>query len=43
MIILNSYTTVRRRERVPQDLFAHYWRDVHGPLCARLPGLDHYV
>lgn len=43
MITLNSYTTVKRRERVPHDLFAHYWRDVHGPLCARLPGLGHYV
>ncbi|MEH3023613.1 MAG: EthD domain-containing protein [Pseudomonas oryzihabitans] len=43
MIAINSYTTVRRRERVPHELFAHYWRDVHGPLCARLPGLGHYV
>lgn len=43
MITINSYTTVRRRERVPHEVFAHYWRDVHGPLCARLPGLGHYV
>lgn len=43
MITINSYTTVKRRARVPQDVFAHYWRDVHGPLCARLPGLGHYV
>jgi hypothetical protein len=24
-------------------VFAHYWRDVHGPLCSRLPGLGWYV
>lgn len=43
MIKINSYTTVKRRERVPHDVFAHYWRDVHGPLCARLPGLGLYI
>ncbi len=43
MITLNSYTTVKRRERVPHDIFAHYWRDVHGPLCARLPRLGLYI
>ncbi|MBP1123796.1 MULTISPECIES: EthD domain-containing protein [Pseudomonas] len=43
MIQLNSYTTVKRRERVPHDIFATYWRDAHGPLCARLPGLGLYI
>lgn len=43
MIKINSYTTVKRRERVPHDIFATYWRDVHGPLCARLPGLGLYI
>ncbi|WP_407316054.1 hypothetical protein [Pseudomonas sp. nanlin1] len=43
MITLNSYTTVKRRERVPHAIFAHYWRDVHGPLCARLPRLGLYI
>ena len=42
-IRINSYTTVLRRPGVPHELFAHYWRDVHGPLCARLPGLGWYV
>ena len=32
-----------RREAVPHELFATYWRDVHGPLCARIPGLGWYV
>jgi hypothetical protein len=43
MIEINSYTTVKRRERVPHEVFAHYWRDVHGPLCSRLPGLGLYI
>lgn len=38
-----TYTPLRRREGVPQALFDAYWRDVHGPLCARLPGLAFYV
>lgn len=42
-IAINSYTTVLRRPRVPHDVFATYWRDVHGPLCARIPGLGWYV
>ncbi len=42
-ITINSYTTVLRRPRVPHDVFATYWRDVHGPLCSRIPGLGWYV
>ena len=38
-----TYTPLRRREGVPHELFEAYWRDVHGPLCARLPGLGFYV
>jgi len=43
VIAINSYTTVLRRPQVPHELFATYWRDVHGPLCARIPGLGWYV
>lgn len=42
-IAVNSYTTVLRHSKVPHKLFAAYWRDVHGPLCARIPGLGWYV
>ncbi|MGI3778442.1 MAG: EthD domain-containing protein [Janthinobacterium lividum] len=42
-IRLLSYTPLKRRDGVPPDLFAAYWRDVHGPLCARLPGLGFYA
>lgn len=38
-----TYTPLTRRSGVPQDAFDAYWRDVHGPLCARLPGLGYYV
>ncbi|WP_420994184.1 hypothetical protein ACKI2N_009515 [Cupriavidus sp. 30B13] len=38
-----TYSPVRRRDGVPHELFALYWRDVHGPLCARLPGLGFYA
>jgi len=43
MIPINGYTTVKRRERVPHEIFATYWRDVHGPLCSRLPGIGLYI
>jgi hypothetical protein len=42
-IAINSYTTVLRHPKVPHELFATYWRDVHGPLCSRIPGLGWYV
>lgn len=39
----NVYASVRRRDGLPHDLFANYWRDVHATLCSRLPGLNFYV
>ena len=39
----NVYASVRRRDGLPHAAFAHYWRDVHATLCARLPGLGFYV
>ena len=38
-----TYSVVRRLDGLPHELFAMYWRDVHAPLCARLPGLGYYV
>jgi hypothetical protein len=38
-----SYGVMRKLPGLPQDLFAGYWRDVLGPLLARLPGVDYYV
>ena len=39
----NIYASVRRRDGIPHELFATYWRDVHSTLCSRLPGLGFYV
>lgn len=42
-IACQSYSVVRKLDGLPHEQFALYWRDVHGPLCARLPGLGYYV
>ena len=39
----SSYGVLRKLSGLPRDLFADYWRDVLGPLCARLPGVGYYV
>ncbi|MDR8401847.1 EthD domain-containing protein [Paraburkholderia sp. USG1] len=39
----NIYASVRRRDGLPHEFFANYWRDVHSTLCSRLPGLNFYV
>ena len=39
----NIYASVRRRDGLPHESFANYWRDVHSTLCSRLPGLNFYV
>ena len=33
---------LRRKKGLPVDAFRRHWRDVHGPLAARLPGLLRY-
>src|ERR1700747_711694 len=38
-----SSGVLRKLAGLPRDLFADYWRDVLGPLCARLPGISYYV
>jgi hypothetical protein len=43
VITRHTYATVRRRDGLPHDLFQNYWRDVHAPLCSRLPGLSYYA
>lgn len=37
------YTPLKRRRSVSQELFDDHWKDAHGPLCARLPGLYQYI
>jgi len=36
------YVLLWKRRGITQEQFDDYWRDVHGPVCARLPGQFQY-
>jgi hypothetical protein len=36
------YVPLWKRDGITLDQFDDYWRDVHGPVCARLPGQMEY-
>jgi EthD domain len=36
------YVPLWKRKGISQELFDDYWRNVHGPVCARLPGQYQY-
>ncbi|MDJ0843105.1 EthD domain-containing protein [Crocosphaera sp.] len=36
------YVLLWRRKGISLEMFDDYWRDVHGPVCARLPGQEQY-
>ena len=36
------YVLLYKRNGITQDLFDDYWRDIHGAVCARLPGQFQY-
>jgi EthD domain len=36
------YVLLWKRHGITQQMFDDYWRDVHGPVCARLPGQYQY-
>ena len=36
------YVPLWKRNGISIELFDNYWRDVHGPVCARLPGQFQY-
>ena len=36
------YVLLWKRQGISLELFDEYWRDVHGPVCARLPGQYQY-
>jgi EthD domain len=36
------YVPLWKREGISLELFDDYWKDVHGPVCARLPGQYQY-
>ncbi|MGF2039718.1 MAG: nuclear transport factor 2 family protein [Nostoc sp. CmiVER01] len=39
---LTFYALLWKRKGISLELFDEYWRNVHGPLCARLPGQHQY-
>jgi len=39
---LTFYVLLWKRHGITQEMFDDYWRDVHGPVCARLPGQYQY-
>lgn len=36
------YVLLWKRKRITLEVFDEYWKNVHGPVCARLPGLQQY-
>lgn len=36
------YVLLKSRKGITLDMFDNYWKDVHGPVCARLPGQYQY-
>ncbi len=36
------YVLLWKRHGITREMFDDYWRDVHGPVCARLPGQHQY-
>jgi hypothetical protein len=39
---ITFYVLLWKRRGISQEQFDDYWRDVHGPVCARLPGQFQY-
>src|SRR5438046_2490225 len=43
MVVIKRVSLVRRKEGLPVEEFQRYWREVHGPLAIRVPGLRRYI
>ena len=41
--MVKRFVILRRKPGMSTDEFRRHWREVHGPLIARLPGLIKYV
>ena len=41
--MVKRFVILRRRPGMAVEEFRKYWRDTHGPLIARLPGLRRYI
>lgn len=40
--MIKAFVLIHRRPDMTWEAFSRYFRDVHGPLVRRLPGLRHY-
>ena len=34
---------LKKKNGMPSDDFRRHWREVHGPIALRMPGLKHYI
>jgi len=41
--LIKGVWQIKRKPAMPLNKFRQYWREVHGPIAARLPGLRRYV
>ena len=41
--LLKRISFLKRKPDMTREAFSRYWKDVHGPLAAELPGLRRYV
>jgi uncharacterized protein (TIGR02118 family) len=41
--MIKAIYLIRRRAGMSPEDFHRYWREVHGPIAARIPGLRRYV
>lgn len=41
--MVKRFVVLRRRRDMTVEEFRAYWRDVHGPLIGKIPGLRKYV
>lgn len=41
--MIRRFVILRRKPEMTTEQFRWYWRNVHGPLIARLPGLLRYI
>ena len=41
--MIKAIYLIRRKPEMSREDFHRYWREVHGPIAARIPGMRRYV
>ena len=41
--MIKRFVILRRKPTISVEQFRHYWKNVHGPLIAKIPGLRKYT